>query len=196
MSVDKPFTPDVARMRAVARRHLESGAVTEDYAPDRAAVVRLLDDALATELVCMLRYRRHYFMAQRLANPGVVAQFLEHSTQEQAHADRLAARIVQLNGEPDLDPSRFASRSHTEYVAGTTLVQMIEEDLVAERVAIESYRSMIQWLGDRDPTTRRMLEEILAVEEEHADEMADLLSIASAVPAPAPDPAAGNGPVV
>lgn len=186
--VSEPFAPDVEEMRSKARLDIESGAVTHGYLADRAAVVNLLNDALATEIVCMLRYRRHYFVSQRLATSATSQQFLEHSIQEMEHADRIAARIVQLNGEPDLDPNELSSRAHCEYIAGRTLVEMIQEDLISERVAIDTYRAMIPWIGDRDPTTRRMIEEILEVEEEHADEMADMLAIHSKGDAPPSDP--------
>ena len=166
---------DAATLRQRARRGLETGAVTEGYQADRGTVLRLLNEALATELVCTLRYRRHYFMAQGLESESVKQEFLEHAREEQEHADRIAARIVQLEGEPDFNPRGLADRSYAEYVAGDTLESMIREDLVAERVAIDSYREMINYIGTRDPTTRRMLEEILAKEEEHAEDMASML---------------------
>jgi bacterioferritin len=171
-----PFLTDVATLRARAREHIEEGAVTADYGLDRTQVCNVLNAALATEIVCVLRYRRHYFMAQGLASEAVKAEFLEHANEEQAHADEIAERIVQLGGEPDLDPAGLATRSHSEYVPGTSLREMIREDLVAERIAIESYREIILWLGNGDPTTRKMLEEILAKEEEHADDMSSLLT--------------------
>ena len=171
-----PFLTDVATLRARAREHIDQGAVTSDYGLDRAQVCGVLNAALATEIVCVLRYRRHYFVAQGLAAEGVKSEFLEHASEEQAHADEIAERIVQLGGEPDLDPKGLASRSHSEYVEGETLRDMIREDLVAERIAIESYREIILWLGNGDPTTRKMMEEILAKEEEHADDMASLLA--------------------
>jgi bacterioferritin len=166
---------DAATLRERARRGIESGAVTEGYEADRDTVLRLLNEALATELVCTLRYRRHYFMAQGLESESVKQEFLEHAQEEQEHADRIADRIVQLEGEPDFDPRGLADRSYAEYVAGDSLESMIREDLVAERVAIDSYREMINYIGTRDPTTRRMLEEILAKEEEHAEDMASML---------------------
>ncbi|VVE23511.1 bacterioferritin [Pandoraea nosoerga] len=169
------FHIDVRALRERAREHLDDGAVTEDYRADRDAVVQMLNEALATELVCVLRYKRHHFMATGIHAEPVAAEFAEHAAQEQEHADRIAARIVQLGGEPDFSPDSLSSRSHAEYVPGQNLRDMIREDLVAERIAIESYREMIHYLGDRDTTTRRMLEEILAVEEEHADDMRDLL---------------------
>jgi len=174
-SSDKPFLTDVATLRARARKHIEQGAVTDTYALDRDQVVKVLNEALATEIVCVLRYKRHYFMAKGIVAGSVEQEFLEHANDEQAHADRIAERIVQLGGEPNFSPEGLASRSHSEYVPGETLVDMIKEDLVAERIAIDSYREIVQFLGERDPTTRRMMEEILAAEEDHADDMADLL---------------------
>ncbi len=170
------FLTDVKELRRRAREHIEKGAVVEGYRADRETVVKLLNEALATELVCVLRYKRHYFMAQGLESQGVAQEFLEHANEEQMHADEIAQRITQLNGEPNLNPEGMLSRSHSEYVEGRTLVDMIREDLVAERVAIESYSEMIRYIGDRDPTTRRMLEGVLAKEEEHAMDMADLLA--------------------
>jgi bacterioferritin len=166
---------DVKTLRARARKHLEEGAVTAGYSADRTAVLRLLNNALATEIVCVLRYRRHHFMARGLDAKSTADEFLVHSNEEQGHADRIAERIVQLGGEPDFAPDGLTGRSHAEYVAGTSLVEMIKEDLVAERIAIDSYRELIRYLGEHDPTTSHMLQEILAVEEEHADELADLL---------------------
>lgn len=170
-----PFLTDVRELRRRARKHIEDGAVVENYRGDREAVVKLLNVALATEIVCMLRYKRHYFMAAGLEAGSVAAEFLVHANEEQVHADEIAHRITQLNGEPDFNPDGLLSRSHSEYVEGHTLTDMIREDLVAERVAIESYSEVIRYLGDRDPTTRRMLEGILAKEEEHAQDMSDLL---------------------
>ena len=172
---EKPRLTDVKTLRAQARRHIAEGAVTAGYAADRDAVLKLLNASLATEIVCVLRYRRHYFMARGIHSQSVAAEFLAHSNEELAHADLIAERIVQLGGEPDFAPDRLASRSHAEYVAGSSLVDMIKEDLVAERIAIDSYRDFINYLGNEDPTTRRMLEGILAMEEEHADDLADLL---------------------
>ena len=174
MNTPNPFT-DVATLRARARQHVERGAVTEGYRADRPTVLRLLDEALATELVCALRYRRHYFMASGIHAQAVAQEFMEHAIEEQAHADRIAARIVQLGGEPDLNPDTLTRRSHAEYVPGRTLLEMIHEDLVAERVAIESYGEIVRYLGDDDPTTRQMFIEILAVEETHAEELVTLL---------------------
>lgn len=171
-----PFLTDVKTLRERARRHIEEGAVTEGYGADRDVVVKLLNEALATEMVCVLRYKRHYFMAEGLEADAVAAEFQEHATQEQEHADSIAARIVQLGGEPDFNPQILAGRSHAEYVEGKDLVDMIREDLVAERVAIDSYREMIKYIGEGDITTRRMLEAILAVEEEHADDLVSLLA--------------------
>lgn len=171
----KPALTDVATLRARSRKHLEEGAVTAGYLADRPRVLALLNEALATELICVLRYRRHHFMARGLPARSIANEFLAHSNEEQGHADTLAARIVQLGGEPDFAPDGLSSRSHAEYVAGGTLVEMIQEDLVAERIAIDSYRELIQYLGHQDPTTSHLLREILAVEEEHADELADLL---------------------
>lgn len=169
------FLTDVKELRRRARVHMERGAVTEGYQADRKAVLDLLNTSLATELVCVLRYRRHYFMASGINAQAVAAEFLQHATEEQAHADRIAHRIIQLGGEPDFNPEGLLMRSHSEYVEGSDLVDMIREDLVAERVAIDSYSEIIRYLGDDDPTTRRMLEEILAVEEEHAEDLQALI---------------------
>lgn len=172
---DGPFLTDVKTLRERARRHIEDGAVTEGYKVNRDTAVKILNEALATEIVCVLRYRRHYFMASGINAEGVAAEFLQHSNEEQGHADEIAARIVQLNGQPDLNPQGLLSKSHSEYVEGTTLIDMIKEDLIAERIAIDSYREMIKYFGNEDPTSRRMLEGILAVEEEHADDLVSLL---------------------
>jgi len=169
------FKLDVEGIRRRARQDVEDGAVTEGYRADRETVLRLLNEALATEIVCVLRYKRHYFMAKGLNAEPAAAEFAEHAAEEQGHADRLAERIVQLGGAPNLSPEGLLTRSHSEYVEGSTLDEMIRENVVAERIAIDSYRQMIDYIGDKDPTTRRMLEEILAVEEEHADELADFL---------------------
>jgi bacterioferritin len=174
MKTRTPLT-DVRTLRKNARQRVDDGAVTAGYAADREAVVKLLNDALATEIVCVLRYRRHYFMARGIHSQSVAGEFLAHSNEEQGHADQIAERIVQLGGEPDFAPDTLAGRSHAEYVPGTSLTDMIRENLVAERIAIDSYRDAIAFLGAEDPTTRRMLEGILAVEEEHADDLADLL---------------------
>ena len=172
---DKPFLTDIQTLRERARRHIEQGAVTEGYTADRDTVIKLLNEALATEIVCVLRYKRHYFMASGIHAEGVAAEFLEHANDEQGHADQIAARIVQLGGAPNFNPEGLLSRSHAEYVEGETLIDMITEDLVAERIAIDSYRDMIRYFGNDDPTSRRMLEGILAVEEEHADDLVSLL---------------------
>jgi len=171
----QPHLTDVKTLREQARRHIEEGAVTENYAANRDKVIELLNEALATELVCVLRYRHDYFMARGIHSQAVAAEFLEHSNEELAHADEIAERIVQLGGEPDFNPNALTGRSHAEYRIGKTLQEAVKENLVAERIAIDSYREMIQFVGDSDPTTRRMLEEILATEEDHADELADLL---------------------
>ena len=171
----KTILSDIKTLRKKARQHIEQGAVTESYSADRVEVIRLLNDALATEIICVLRYRRHHFMARGLVAKSIADEFLIHSNEEQGHADQLAARIVQLGGEPDFAPDGLSSRSHAEYVPGKDLLDMIKEDLVAERIAIDSYRELIQYLGDKDSTTKKMLEGILAVEEQHADELADLM---------------------
>lgn len=160
---------------AAARREVSDGAVTPSYGPWRDDIVRLLNDALATELVCVLRYKRHHFTAHGLAAPKIADEFMVHAQQEAAHADRIAERIVQLGGEPDFAPDSLTQRSHAEYDASTDLVAMIRANLVAERVAVETYRQMIQLIGDKDPTTRRLLETVLEEEEEHADELRDML---------------------
>lgn len=172
---ESAFLSDIKTLRERARNHIEKGAVTENYGADRAKVVDLLNEALATEIVCVLRYKRHYFMAQGLSSEAIKAEFLAHAGEEQEHADQIAERICQLGGEPNLDPKGMTSRSHSEYVEGETLRDMIREDLIAERIAIESYREMINFIGAGDTTTRRMLEQILAVEEEHAEDMNSLL---------------------
>jgi bacterioferritin len=172
---DKPFLTDIKTLRERARKHIEQGAVTEGYTADRETVIKILNEALATEIVCVLRYKRHYFMANGIHAESVAAEFLEHANDEQGHADLIAARIVQLGGAPNFNPDGLLMRSHAEYVEGTSLIDMIKEDLVAERIAIDSYRDMIQYLGNDDPTSRRMLEGILAVEEEHADDLVSLL---------------------
>jgi bacterioferritin len=172
---NKPFLTDIKALRERARQHIENGAVTEGYKADRETVVKLLNEALATELVCVLRYKRHYFMATGINAESVAAEFLQHANEEQGHADLIAQRIVQLKGEPNFNPEGLLTRSHAEYVEGDTLVDMIKEDLVAERIAIDSYREMINYLGNDDPTSRRMLEGILAMEEEHAEDLVSLL---------------------
>jgi len=172
---DKPFLTDIKTLRERARKHIEQGAVTEGYSADRKTVIKVLNEALATEIVCVLRYRRHYFMASGINAEGVAAEFLQHSNDEQGHADLIAQRIVQLGGAPNFNPEGLLTRSHAEYVEGETLTDMIKEDLVAERIAIDSYRDIIQYLGNDDPTSRRLMETILAVEEEHADDLVSLL---------------------
>ena len=172
---DQPFLTDIQTLRARARKHIEDGAVTAGYRADRATVVKLLNEARATELVCILRYKRHYFMASGINADAVAQEFMQHATEEAGHADQIAMRIVQLKGEPDFNPGGLAMRSHAEYVEGGNLVDMIKEDLVAERIAVESYGEMIRYIGDKDVTTRRMLEGILAMEEEHADDLSSLL---------------------
>jgi bacterioferritin len=171
----KPFLTDIKTLRARARRHIEEGAVTASYKADRATVVKLLNEALATEIVCVLRYRRHHFMAAGMNAEPVAQEFLTHANEEQQHADQIAARIVQLNGEPNFSPEGLLTRSHAEYVEGEDLIDMIKENLVAERIAIDSYREMIDYIGDKDTTTTRMMEGILAMEEEHADDLVGLL---------------------
>ena len=169
------FEFDLKRVRNEARSNLDQGPVTPGYPANRETVLKLLNDALATELVCVLRYKRHHFMAKGIESESVAAEFLQHANEEQQHADMLAARIVQLGGEPDFSPATLLGRSHSEYKEGTDLRDMIRENLIAERIAIESYRAIIHYLGHDDTTTRRIFEEILATEEEHADDMTDLL---------------------
>lgn len=166
---------NITELRSQARSKLSDGAVTSNYGGDVAKTIALLNDALATELVCVLRYKFHYFAATGMHSEGIKAEFLQHAVEEQAHADLLAARISELGGKPNMDPATFSSRSATEYREGKNLVDMIMENLVAERVAVEVYRDMVRYFGDRDPTTRRMIESILAMEEEHANDMHDLL---------------------
>jgi bacterioferritin len=169
-----PLT-DIPTLRKRAREHVEKGAVTEGYGAKREFVIETLNAALATELVCVLRYKRHFFMASGIHAASVANEFAAHAVEEMAHADLIAKRIVELRGEPNFSPDGLAARSHAEYVAGDTLKSMITEDLIAERIAIESYREMIAHLGQDDPTTRRMLEEILSSEEEHAEDLASML---------------------
>jgi len=165
----------IQEIRDRARQQITEGAVTKDYQLDRKQVISILNEALATELVCVLRYKFHYFMASGIHSQSVKEEFLEHANEEQEHADSLAERIKQLGGKPEMNPSILTDRSHSEYKEGTSLTDMIREDLIAERIAIESYRDIIQFLGDKDPTSKRLMEQILAKEEEHADDMADLL---------------------
>ncbi len=169
------FITDIKTLRERARKHIENGAVTEGYQADRETVIRLLNEALATELVCVLRYKLHHFMAQGIHSQAVAAEFLQHANEEQGHADQIATRIVQLGGKPNMNPEGLTSRSHSEYKEAGTLVDMIKENLVAERIAIDSYAEMARYFGEKDPTTRRMVESILAMEEEHADDLANLL---------------------
>ncbi len=173
------FLTDIQTIRRRAREKMAAGPLTESYGADPAQVIEVLNEALATELVCYLRYKRHFFMAEGINAGSVAAEFLEHANQELGHADQIAARITQLQGAPNFDPEGITTRSHAEYVEGGTLVEMIEEDLVAERIAIESYSEIIRWLADKDPTSRRLMEEILAVEEEHADDLVNLLKVVS-----------------
>jgi bacterioferritin len=172
---NKPFLTDIKTLRERARQHIENGAVTQGYRADRETAVKILNEALATEIVCVLRYKRHYFMASGIHAESVAAEFLEHANDEQGHADQIAQRIVQLQGEPNFNPDGLLMRSHAEYVEGTSLTDMIKEDLVAERIAIDSYREMITYFGNDDPTSRRLLESILAVEEDLADDLVSLL---------------------
>jgi bacterioferritin len=172
----QPFVQDLKKIRERARRQMDQGAITEGYKADREQVIKVLQEVLATELVCVLRYKRHYFAAEGINSEGPRQEFLQHAGEEQVHADQVAERIVQLNGKPDLNPHGLATRSHSEYSEGHDLTSMIEEDLVAERIAIETYSEIIRWLGDGDPTTRRMIEEILEKEEEHAEDLSTLLA--------------------
>jgi bacterioferritin len=169
------FVTDLKKIKERARSHMEKGAVTENYKADIKAVIKVLNDVLATEIVCVLRYKRHYFMAAGINSDGAKAEFLAHANEEQMHADWIATRITQLNGEPNFNPEGLASRSHSEYAEGTDLISMLKEDLYAERIAIESYSEIIRWLGNDDPTTRKMIEDILKMEEEHAEDLKSLL---------------------
>jgi bacterioferritin len=172
----KEFLSDIKTLRERARRHIENGAVTENYKADRESVIRILNEALATEIVCVLRYKSHYFMAKGIHAQAVAEEFLQHANEEQGHADQIAERITQLGGAPNLSPEGMLTRSHSEYQQGDTLEEMIKEDLVAERIAIDSYSEIVRYLGNDDVTSRRMMEAILAVEEEHADDLAKLLA--------------------
>jgi bacterioferritin len=172
---EESFLTDIKTLRERARKHIEDGAITAGYRADRETVIKLLNEALATEIVCILRYKRHHFMASGINADTVAAEFLVHANEEQMHADQIAARIVQLKGAPDFNPEGLTTRSHAEYVEGGDLIDMIKEDLVAERIAIDSYGEMIRYIGDKDVTTRRMLEGILAMEEEHADDLSSML---------------------
>jgi bacterioferritin len=169
------FLTDISEIRRRARQHIEDGAVTDSYKGDRKTVLRVLNEALATEIVCVLRYKRHHYMARGIHSQAVAEEFLEHAAEEQEHADLIAERITQLDGEPNFNPDGLLTRSHSEYVEGESLIDMIREDLVAERIAVESYSEIIRYLADSDPTSRRLMESILAKEEEHAEEMKTLL---------------------
>jgi len=170
------FQASIAEIRNRARRHIEEGPVTAGYKADREKVISVLNEVLATEIVCVLRYKRHYYMAQGIHAEPVAQEFLQHAQEEQTHADMVAKRIVQLRGKPNFNPAGLAERSHSEYVEGNSLVEMIREDLVAERIAIESYSEIIRWLGNDDSTTRVLLEQILKAEEEHADDLSNMLA--------------------
>lgn len=183
----QPFLTDVIELRRRAREHILNGAVTEDYSLDLDTTIKLLNEALATELVCVLRYKSHYYMAEGIHAKAVAAEFLEHSQEEEEHAGWIATRMRQLGGKPDFNPAGLLTRSHAEFQEGDTLVEMVQEDLIAERIAIESYREMIQYFGDKDPTTRRLLETILAQEEEHAEDMSSILSTLDPRKSPATD---------
>ncbi len=169
------FLTDIQTLRSRARTKIDEGPITDAYTADRERVIDVLNEALATEIVCYLRYKRHYFMAQGIYASSVASEFLQHATDEQGHADQIAMRITQLRGEPNFNPDGLLTRSHAEYVEGNSLTEMIREDLVAERVAIMSYSEIVRWLGDKDVTTRRLFEDILAVEEEHADDLLNML---------------------
>ena len=176
MAAKQPFLTDIKTLRRRAREHIHRGAVTEGYKADRATVLKVLNEALATEIVCVLRYKYHYFMASGINAKAIADEFLVHANEEQGHADQISQRITQLDGTPNLSPEGLLTRSHSEYVEGTDLVDMIKEDLVAERIAIESYSEIIRYLGSDDPTTRRMMEGILAMEEEHAEDLSTMLA--------------------
>ncbi len=172
---DTAFLSDIQEIRRRARQHIERGAVTEGYRADLNTALRLLNEALATEIVCVLRYKNHHYMANGIHSQAIAEEFLEHANEEQEHADRIAERIIQLNGTPNFSPEGLLTRSHSEYKEGTTLVDMIREDLVAERIAVESYSEMIRYFGEKDPTSRRLMEDILAKEEEHAEDLKTLI---------------------
>ena len=171
----KPFLTDIETIRKRAREHIDQGAITSGYKADREVVIKILNEALATEIVCVLRYKRHYYMAKGIHAKSVAAEFLEHANEEQGHADLIAERITQLDGAPNFNPEGLLSRSHADYVEGDDLVDMIKEDLVAERIAIDSYREIVDYLGNNDSTSRRLMEQILAMEEEHAEDLSTLL---------------------
>lgn len=178
----QPFKTDLETIRTRAREKMADGAVTGAYKADLQQVIAVLNEVLATEIVCILRYKNHYYMATGINAPTVAAEFLEHANEEQMHADWIAQRITQLGGVPNFDPKGLATRSHAEYVEGESLSDMIREDLVAERIAIETYSEIIRWLKDNDPTTRRIMEDILKMEEEHADDLASLLEMVEGAP--------------
>ncbi len=173
--MDKPFLTDIKTLRERARQHIENGAITPVYQGDVQTAIRILNEALATEIVCTLRYRNHYYMASGIHAQSVAQEFLEHANEEQMHAHQIAERITQLNGKPDFSPQGLATKSHSEYIEGDSLLDMIKEDLVAERIAIESYTEMVRYFGEKDPTSRRVMEEVLAKEEEHAQDLVTLL---------------------
>lgn len=173
--MDQPFLTDIKTLRDRARKHIEQGAITPVYQGDAQTSIRILNEALATEIVCTLRYRNHYYMASGIHARSVAQEFLEHANEEQMHADQIAERITQLNGKPDFSPQGLATKSHSEYVEAESLIDMIKEDLVAERIAIESYTEMVRYFGEKDPTSRRVMEEVLAKEEEHAQDLVTLL---------------------
>lgn len=175
----QPFVTDIQELRRRAQEHMEMGAVTPGYRADRETVIRILNEVLATEIVCVLRYKRHYYMATGIHAQAVAEEFLEHAKEEQEHADVAAERITQLGGEPDFNPAILAGRSHSQYVEGTSLLDMVREDLIAERIAVDSYREIISYLGDDDITTRKAMEKIMGKEEEHADDMKKLLDTLS-----------------
>lgn len=170
------FKADIEEIRRRAKEKMEDGAVTANYKADRDKVISVLNEVLATETVCVLRYKNHYYMAKGVHAPGIEEEFLEHANEEQDHADKVAKRIAELGGTPNLNPKGLSERSHAEYGTGETLNEMIQEDLIAERIAIATYSEIVRWLGNDDPTTRRLIEELLAKEEEHADDMAKLLA--------------------
>jgi bacterioferritin len=175
-AAESPFLSDVEELRRRARRHIDDGAVTSSYLADRKQVIEVLNQALATEIVCVLRYKRHYYAASGIHAKSVAEEFLEHANEEQGHADRIAERITQLEGSPNFDPQGLLTRAHSQYVEGKSLVDMIKEDLIAERIAIESYSEIVRFLGDRDITSRKLMEDILGNEEEHAKDLNDLLA--------------------
>ena len=187
----KPFLSDIKTIRKRAREHMKRGAVTDTYTLDRNTVLKLLNEALATEIICVLRYKAHYYLASGINAKSVAAEFLEHATEEQGHADQIAERITQLDGTPNFEPNGLSTRSHAEFVVPESLAAMIEENLVAERIAIDSYREIINYVGDRDTTTKRLLEGILAMEEEHAEDMKTLMEDFGKVGEPA-KPRAGR----